>query len=439
MNPITKWIIALAFLLTPASAFAQIQGDHTTAPCTPGPASPFLYDFSTPGVYYYCTAMNVWAPQGSSGTSIGVGASLPATCTVGALFFSTSASDGQNIYGCVSINVWAQQSSSGSGSITSILSGTGVSVTGGTGPTAIVSVTAPTVVIVNAQNQQYNQCPLTSSSTATVTCTMNGTLAAYANGSSGTTMVSIIANYTSISTLTVNGLLDGASNAPKVYDSGGTVNPVASVIGLNYNFQWNATFNSGAGGWQQIGAKGTSGGTKPIPLYIGGQDSAGGGGGSAWGGWFSDGTNMSTPSNQYASGTINLVLYSLVFQNSSTTHAPVTYYTGTFPDDYGSNMTLGFTVLDHDSAGGVVRMFAQIVCWSGTPPTSASFSPTTYSGTATVPLGTAVAMTPFTVGVGSCTAGQSYTLALQRDITVGTDMNGSAGIVQPVLRYTSAY
>ena len=50
-----------------------------------------------------------------AGGGIAFGSSLPATCTVGQLFFNTSATAGQNIYECAATNVWTQQLNSGVG------------------------------------------------------------------------------------------------------------------------------------------------------------------------------------------------------------------------------------------------------------------------------------------------------------------------------------
>lgn len=47
-------------------------------------------------------------PQANGGTGSVPASSLPATCTVGATFFSTSATAGQNWYGCTSTNTWTQ-------------------------------------------------------------------------------------------------------------------------------------------------------------------------------------------------------------------------------------------------------------------------------------------------------------------------------------------
>src|SRR5277367_5045153 len=43
------------------------------------------------------------------------GTTVPSTCSVGQLFFNTSAAAGSNLYGCVSTNTWAVLSGGGSG------------------------------------------------------------------------------------------------------------------------------------------------------------------------------------------------------------------------------------------------------------------------------------------------------------------------------------
>ncbi len=45
-----------------------------------------------------------------------VGATIPSACTVGEVFFNTSAPAGQNLYLCTAANTWSQNSGSGSGS-----------------------------------------------------------------------------------------------------------------------------------------------------------------------------------------------------------------------------------------------------------------------------------------------------------------------------------
>lgn len=53
--------------------------------------------------------------RGGAGGFVGVGTSLPGTCTVSQLYFKTDATAGQNIYMCSASNTWTQQLNSGAG------------------------------------------------------------------------------------------------------------------------------------------------------------------------------------------------------------------------------------------------------------------------------------------------------------------------------------
>lgn len=53
--------------------------------------------------------------QAPSTRPVKTGTSIPATCTVGDLFFLTIAVPGANVYGCVAVNTWSLQSGGGSG------------------------------------------------------------------------------------------------------------------------------------------------------------------------------------------------------------------------------------------------------------------------------------------------------------------------------------
>lgn len=50
-----------------------------------------------------------------------IGTSLPATCTVGTIFFKSDATAGQNIYECAATNTWTQQLNSGAGGASTAL------------------------------------------------------------------------------------------------------------------------------------------------------------------------------------------------------------------------------------------------------------------------------------------------------------------------------
>lgn len=54
---------------------------------------------------------------------IGTVANLPATCTIGMLYFATNATAGQNQYYCTASNTWTQQLNSGTGGVTVVGAG----------------------------------------------------------------------------------------------------------------------------------------------------------------------------------------------------------------------------------------------------------------------------------------------------------------------------
>src|SRR6266704_1988987 len=62
---------------------------------------------------------------------IKTGPALPATCSVGEMFFNTSAGAGVNVFGCVGVNTWALQSGGGGqGTVTISTEGTPIGTRG---------------------------------------------------------------------------------------------------------------------------------------------------------------------------------------------------------------------------------------------------------------------------------------------------------------------
>ncbi len=138
------------------------------------------------------------------GGAIPKGTTLPVNCTVGALFFKTDATPGQNLYECATTNVWTQQLNNGAGSgsgdfvgpssstvgVVVVFADTtgklGKQTTAGTGIAKLTSgvltaVTAPTGTLVGADdlqaltNKTYNGLTITNS-TGTVTVAAAKTL-----------------------------------------------------------------------------------------------------------------------------------------------------------------------------------------------------------------------------------------------------------------------
>jgi hypothetical protein len=132
------------------------------------------------------------------------GTTLPATCTTGQMFFVTSATAGQNLYGCVTSNNWVLEaggSGGGSGSAVAVesagvLVGTSSTLdfTVGTGSLYAISMvgqaasiesSADTSVLesfVRSQSGSPLLCASASGSATTYTCSMAPTLTQYTIG-----------------------------------------------------------------------------------------------------------------------------------------------------------------------------------------------------------------------------------------------------------------
>jgi hypothetical protein len=132
------------------------------------------------------------------------GTTLPSTCTVGDLFFQTSAPAGSNLYGCASTNTWMLESGSGGGggggslaidnngtlvgsrSVVNLIGGLGmVNTISDTGTQISVQQSVDTSVIpskATAQSGVMWLCASTGSSSSAYTCGLSPTLPAYSTG-----------------------------------------------------------------------------------------------------------------------------------------------------------------------------------------------------------------------------------------------------------------
>lgn len=126
---------------------------------------------STPGLIAgsNVTITGTWPNQtisGSGGSSVAIGSSLPASCTVGALFFNTAAASGSNLYGCTAANIWTVL---GGATLTSPLS----VANGGTG-TATPSLVAGSNVSVSGTwpNQTIADTSISIGTSAPATCSI---------------------------------------------------------------------------------------------------------------------------------------------------------------------------------------------------------------------------------------------------------------------------
>lgn len=129
------------------------------------------------------------------------GSSLPATCSIGQMFFNSSAPAGQNLYGCTAVNVWSLQSGGGNGGSVTVDSGTTivgtrpvVSFSAGLGTLLTISDTGSAIAIqtsmdpavmptlASEQSGGALLCASASGSGTTYTCSLSPTLSAYTAG-----------------------------------------------------------------------------------------------------------------------------------------------------------------------------------------------------------------------------------------------------------------
>jgi len=144
---------------------------------------------------------NVDFTQAAFTRPVKTGTTLPSTCSVGDLFFQTSAAAGSNLYGCASANTWTVQSGGGSGggslaidnngtlvgarSVLNLIGGVGVVNTiSDTGTQINVQQSVDTSVIPSkaaAQSGAMFLCSSAGTSNA-YTCAMSPTLQTYTTG-----------------------------------------------------------------------------------------------------------------------------------------------------------------------------------------------------------------------------------------------------------------
>jgi hypothetical protein len=164
-------ILALAKLLTPEASLAQ---NNFTAPplsitwVRTNPPVNGLCNFTalnqfnfTTGQYWGCLPLDNpsvngfntggWKPIAAP-EIVGYGAALPTFCTIGRIFYLTSAMAGANVYGCTALNTWTLQTGgSAGGTVTSVSSGCGLA-----GGPVTSSGTLSETIPVAAHNGSYS-------------------------------------------------------------------------------------------------------------------------------------------------------------------------------------------------------------------------------------------------------------------------------------------
>jgi hypothetical protein len=137
----------------------------------------------------------------SSTRPLKTGASLPATCTLGEMFFKTDAPAGMNVYGCTAGNTWTLQGGGGGGGFVTIendgtvvgarpvenfVHGAGlVTAISDTGTKVNIQQSVDTAVMQSKASEQSGAtllCASAGGSPTEFTCAMNPTLGAYTTG-----------------------------------------------------------------------------------------------------------------------------------------------------------------------------------------------------------------------------------------------------------------
>jgi hypothetical protein len=136
------------------------------------------------------------AAQGTK--PVQTGAVLPATCTVGQMFFSTSASGGSNLYGCIANNTWLAETGAaaltiqnqgttvGARPILDFATGVGISqAISDTGTSMLVQNSLDTALALTRAGEQAGAgllCASASGSSSAYTCSLSPALAIYTTG-----------------------------------------------------------------------------------------------------------------------------------------------------------------------------------------------------------------------------------------------------------------
>ena len=178
----------------PIKAGASLPGT-----CTVGQLF-FLSSAPTGSNLYGCPSANTWVAEGgqagTGGMIQGTLASMPASCTVGQTYFATDATAGANLYGCSPANTWAPEGlpetvksngvTVGSRATTNFLTGPGlIALITDTGSEISIQSALDTAVVETLAGEQTGSSLLCSPTVSTANaygCSMTPTATAYTVG-----------------------------------------------------------------------------------------------------------------------------------------------------------------------------------------------------------------------------------------------------------------
>ncbi len=206
------------------------------------------------------------------------GSVLPATCSVGEVFFLTSAPAGTNLNVCAGANQWSALSggSGSGGGVTLEVDGTTVGTTGmlnllstsgstvtaapaGSGLTITVSpASSQFATRLDVQNGSDNYCASASANPTAYTCSLSLPLAAYAEGMRITWAPDVSCTGGVTTTLAIDG-----NPATNIYQNDGVSSPLATQCGRysQVALVFCGSLNAGAGGWRIMSGTASAGGS----------------------------------------------------------------------------------------------------------------------------------------------------------------------------------
>lgn len=345
------------------------------------------------------------------------GSSLPASCSVGQMFFLTTAAPGANIYACTATNIWSVIAGSGGGGGTggTLTPGTGIVITQSGSNATIAADTAVMATQSSVQAATYSVVTLTSASNSALTGTMNPTLGAYGDKQ----LIELSWNVACAGgamTLSIDGL--AATNLVHA-DGASTLSTADCPAGGTNLFSYDGTI----GKFKLIGGGAASGGgsgtvTFPNSFWLPG----------AYGhsGNFSDTVPWTTPNGSGAfpvSG--NAVFNGLNFPPTGTSTA---YWSTIVPANWTGTLTVQlYSTLNNGSTGaGTYILYVSSACISpgttniSSPPPFNTESPVsvTLTGSQYQSGNYSAAAVPSTAG---CAAGQLMILKVRRAGGTGGD------------------
>ena len=360
------------------------------------------------------------------------GTTLPATCSLGDVFFKTDAPAGQNIYACTAVNTWTLQAGSG-GSMAIQGNGSAVGTRAtldfvdGTGITNIVTDTGSKITVqtaigssvqTKAADQSGAHLLCAAGNTTTLTCSMSPTLTAYTD--------KMLVN------LCVTGAVTGATTlnidtlGAKAVQTAAGANPGSGDLGTGCRV---VTYYSADNAFK-LPAGGSAAQVERLTLDLGGCHNSGFGGYPQWG--LAGGSTTNCGSTE---GSAHLTLG---FPNTGT---PYIVKTLRIPSSYtGQTATARLIVTQiNDSPSGVfdIRMATACVADGGAINVEPTYNTAVSTGEVATPgINSTKHLTLGTISLSGCSANSWLWVKVWRhNSTTGSNWGHPLQVVDVDVRY----